>query len=304
MQFKRLSCAMLALTSVLSACGIHPPIPSPTRQTPEIREFSGALALYAPPQKAWQWTAQTWFTAELNASCKGIIRYVDPAQGIDSYVGEGSVPDIQFSSDDPDVIFAMTAGATQKLIFSTDGGRTFVREVRELPDRVWIKFVVLRKGQVYVGVQQLGYDADGYFPWTGPGVNDKTRTHDGPVEEFKLTLLVAPLDKQNARIGWYQVLAPTNYQFRHGADEADGESLKRLNSLDGLGLPRGMQTSPLTECMKTASLPPTWDQMKKAAITRPQEWYDAAKAAHPGWSRPENDAFIERMRSVKAGTFK
>jgi hypothetical protein len=285
----------ISLLLCLSACATRREIPAPTVPVPEPRQLSEADGITAPPQRAWQWDANRWFTAELDHRCRGPIRFVDERNGIDTYVGNEDVPAITFASDDPDVVLAMLAGYRNQLVFSTDGGRRFVQEVRRLPADQTTKFVIVKQGQVYVGMQLFG--PDGYFKWQRPGFRNAWQQEPSAVEVSQLVILAAPLDKANSRIGSYMVVAPTDYQFR--SEYADGaqDYIKRIDNIETLGLPHSAQAAPSDTCGRTLALPPWSSGMDKEELIEFYNWYDTMKAAHPGWADAASDYFIAWHRN-------
>ncbi len=207
-----------------------------------------------PPQKAWQWDENRWFTAELDYECHGTLRFVDQKNGINSFVAYNNLPHIIFGSDDPDVVLGAVAGGFLRLVFSIDGGRNFLQEVRGLPGRETIKFVIARQGHIYVGLSLYGSNADGYFKWQQARVRREAKDdRRQEIEELQLVIIHAPLDKAKGRIGWYSVLAPTSYQFR--SPYAEAEDVKRIDNFDSLGLPHVGGAVPSAACWTTLTPP-------------------------------------------------
>ncbi|MBV6752518.1 hypothetical protein KV580_19535 [Pseudomonas chlororaphis] len=288
---------LISLVIFLSACATHPEIPAPTAPAPYTRQLDEADGITAPPQKAWQWDSNRWFTAELDHRCIGPIRFVDERNGIDTYVGRSQVPRITFSSDDPDVVLAIVAGGYEQLVFSTDGGRHFVQEVRGFPQGQITQFVMVRKGHVYVGMELLGQHPDGYFKWRHPGFRPPWQTAPPAVEEHQLVILEAPLDKVKNRIGWYSVVAPKDYQFRSEYVDQAQQDIKRIDTIESLGLPHMTDAAPSDACERTLKLPPWSSMMDKEELLQFYDWYATMKATHPGWADAQTDKFIAWHRN-------
>lgn len=289
------------LVFALSACATRPEIPAPTLPVPQSRQVSEADGVTAPPQKAWQWDAGRWFTAELDHRCRGPIRFVDEKRGIDTYVGNEDVPHVTFASDDADVVLGVIAGYRNQLVFSTDGGRHFVQEVRGFPEHQTIKFVIVSKGRVLVGMQ-LGRGEDGYFKWQNPGYRNAWEQKPAALEDSLLVILAAPLDKANGRIGWYSVLAPAGYQFRSAYAEQSKDYMERIDNIESLGLPHSAGARTSDTCGRTLVLPPWSSMMNKQELLEFYAWYEAMKAAHPGWADAETDKFIAWHRNWHRAT--
>ena len=219
--------------------------------------------------------------------------------GIDTYVGNENVPTITFASDDPDVVLATVAGYRDQLVFSTDGGRRFVQEVRGFPEHQTVKFVIVKRGQVYVGMQIHG--EAGYFKWQRPGFRNSWEKKLPAIEKSQLIILEAPLDKASSRIGWYMVVAPNDYQFRSNDVDWALEFIKRTDNIESLGLPHSANAAPSDTCGRTLTLPPWSSMMAKEELIEFYNWYEAMKVAHPGWADAETDKFIAWHRNWHRG---
>jgi hypothetical protein len=287
---------------VVSACATRPEIPPPTVPIPQARQMVTVEQIIAPPQKAWQWDANRWFTAELDYGCHGPIRFFDEKNGIDTYVGNDHVPRITFASDDPDVVLAMVAsdGYRSQLVFSTDGGRHFVQEVRGLPPDQITEFVIVKRGRVYIGMQLLGRDPDGYFEWQQPKYRNSWE-EGVAVETRKLVILAAPLDKVRSRIDWYFIVAPKNYQFRHEDAHSARDYITRVDDIDSLELPHVADFPPSDACGRTIKLPPWSSMMGKEGLIKFYDWYESMKATHPGWANAKTDELIAWDRNWHRG---
>lgn len=281
------------LVVVISACATRPEIPVPTAVIPLGRQLVDVDQIIAPSQKAWQWDASRWFTAELDHNCRGPIRFLDEKSGIDTYVGDDQVPRIIFASDDPDVVLGILAsdGYKNQLVFSTDGGRKFVQEVRGLPADQITAFIVVRRGLVYIGMELLGRDPDGYFEWRSPKYRNSWEA-GAAVENRKLVILAAPLDKIHSRIGWYLIIAPKEYQFRSEDAPAARDYIVRVPDIDSLGLPHVGDFPPSDACGRSIKLPPWSSMMGKEGLINFYDWYESMKAAYPGWANAKTDALI------------
>ena len=290
----------LFLGVLLSACATHPDIPVPVAPVQKGVQMSEADGITAPSQKAWAWDENRWFTAELDHRCRGPIRFVDAKNGIDSYVGNDEVPNMTFASDDPDVVLGTLYGAYKQLVFSTDGGRHFVQEVRGLPDGQSTKFIIVKNGHIYVGMKLYDSDADGYFDWQQPGYRSEWTTTPAPLEDSRLVILEAPVDKAKGRLGWYQLLAPAGYTFR--SKYANEQDIKRIEDINALGLPHVAGPTPKDACGRTLPLPPWSTDWTKENLLKFYGWYDETKIAHPGWATPEKDAFVAWHRNWHRAT--
>lgn len=287
---------------VISACASRPEIPEPTIQVPQDRQLVNVDQIIAPSQKAWQWDANRWFTAELDYQCRGPIRFLDEKNGIDTYVGNDNVPRVIFASDDPDVVLGILAsdGYDNQLVFSTDGGRKFVREVRGLPTGQITTFIIVRGGQVYIGMELLGRDPDGYFEWRSPKYRSPWMTSE-EVKNHKLVIVAAPLDKIHSRIGWYSILAPKDYRFHSQEASEAGEFIVRVPDIEALGLPHVGKFPPSDACERSIKLPPWSPMMGKEKLINFYDWYASMKAAYPGWANAKTDALIEEDRNWHRG---
>lgn len=292
---------LLPLAIFLSACATHPDIPAPTVLVPAIPQLVKTEQIVAPSQKAWQWDEKRWFTAALDHGCYGVVRFVDEKNGIDSYIGKERVPNITFASDDADVVLAVVDGLYKQLIFSTDGGRHFVQEVRGLPKDQITKFVIVRSGHVYVGMELLGRNPDGYFQWQQPGFRNEWASKPAAMETHQLAILEAPLDKAHGRIGSYMILAPSNYQFRSEQAQEARSYIKRIDNIDAIGLPHAAVAAPSDSCGRTLALPPWSPLMTKEGLLKFYDWYQTMKDTHPGWATPETDDIIARHRNWHRG---
>jgi hypothetical protein len=291
---------MLMCLALTACAGLHP-IPAPTAVEPEERHITQADGIPAPRQKAWHWDAKRWFTAELDHGCYGPIRFVDQANGIDAYVAMGRVPNMTFASDDPEVVLGILQGYWQQLVFSTDGGRNFVREVRGFPKDMAIEFVVVKQGQVYVGAWPLGRNPDGYFRWERPNIRTRWQKQPPPASTRQLVILQAPLDKAKVRIGRYTLLVPEDYQFTSQYANGVANHIKRVKDIDAFGLPHSAEVAPANACDTTLKLPPWSTVMGKDELLEFYSWYDATKAAYPGWADARSDAFIASHRKSRRG---
>lgn len=289
------SSLLISLVLFMSACATRKEIPAPIVPVPKPRQLSEADGITAPSQKAWQWDANRYFTAELDHNCMGPIRFVDANKGIDTFVGNNEVPTITLASDDPDVVLAPLAGYRGKLVFSTDGGRHFFQEVRSFPMNHSAEFVIVRGGQVYVGMRLPGLD--GYFKWQRPGFRSSGQDALPEIEKSQLVILAAPLDKAKSRIGAYVVVAPVDYQFRSKYAEGAREHIKRLDNIESLGLPHSAQAAPSDACGRSLKLPPWSSMMDKEELLTFYNWYEAMKVAHPGWADAKTDYFIAWHRN-------
>ncbi|MGW8392351.1 hypothetical protein [Pseudoduganella sp. HUAS MS19] len=285
-----------ALATLLSACASHPDIPAPIIQQPPTSSGNSIGSVTTPLQKAWNWEGERWFTAELDAGCDGTVRFVDQSRNIDSYVGEIGVPAATFTSDDPDVVLANISGFHRQLVFSTDGGRRFVKEVRGLPRGASIQFIAVRNSHVYVGVQQGYNEADGYFDWQRPGIRSQYQMKP-PVLKTRLMILEAPLDKVRGRIGWYMLLAPHGHQFNSRYAEAARQFIKRVDNIESLGLPHSAGAPPADACDTTLNLPPSYSPPYSEALEKLTAWYEAAKKANPGWTNAKSQSIIDKERA-------
>lgn len=277
-----------ALMVLASACAVHPPIPAPIRQV-DVPPGLTTNGPFGPSQKVWQWDEHRWFTAELNFVCEGPFRFVDSQRGIDSYVGKGNVPNLTFASDDADVIIADMSDFHGQLVYSTDGGRTFFRDVRKFP-HVSMEFAIVRNGQVYVGLHLPGQDADGYFAWRRPEFRSRYRPQSGEraIEARQLVILQAPLDKARGRIGWYSLLAPRDYTFRSKAAASAGTEIRRIDDFEALGLPHEVPGVPGDACDDgTLKLPPWQAMWSRETLLEFYDWYETTRATHPGWPGAE-----------------
>ena len=292
----------LLLVWILSACSVYPDIPVPTIQVEDGNRLSQAEGITAPMQTAWNWDEHRWFTAELDHRCRGPIRFVDKKNGIDSYVGNEAVPNIIFASDDADVVLGTLHGYYPQLIFSTDGGRHFVQEVRGLPNGPTLKFIIVKRGHLYVGMHLHEREADGYFKWQQPEHRSRWVTEPAAVEEHQLVILEALIDKAQGRIGRYKVLAPTNYKFR--SKYSDEREIKRIDNIETIGLPHASGAAPSDACGRAIALPP-WVVMdgEKGALEL-NAWYEVMKAAYPAWAGPDIESFMASHRKRYPGVFK
>ncbi|MEG2031845.1 MAG: hypothetical protein RR376_14475, partial [Janthinobacterium sp.] len=202
---------LFAAVTLNSACTSLPAIPAPTLQIAKapgpIDSNSGP---HAPRQLAWPWDEGRTFEAEFNSDCRGPIYFVDKQRNISSFVGIDSPPRATFDSDDPDVILG-NIGYADQLIFSTNGGRSFFKEVRAFPRSASVEFIAVRKGHVYVGINQQSNDADAYFAWHR--TKNKYRSEEMEQYSRKLMILEGKLDKAQGRIASYRILKPKGHQF-------------------------------------------------------------------------------------------
>lgn len=289
-RFTYISTCILALIS--TACATHRDIPAPTIPVPGKRLISVADGLTAPRQKAWQWDEGRYFTGELDHRCYGPIRFVDESKEIDTYVGVEEVPNIAIGSDDRDVVIAMIGGYRDQLIFSVDGGRTFLREVRGFPQGQTTHFVFVRNGHVYVGMQPHERNPDGYFTWRRPAYRSHRQESIPPMQESQLVILEAPLDKARGRIGVYRILTPRDYQFRSEYAYAAQDWVKRVDNLEAFGLPHSTGLAPSDACDRSLKLAPWGADNSREGLLKFYAWYDEMKALHPGWADADTDAFM------------
>lgn len=290
---------LLFTAALTGACGILPgvlpEIPRPTAQLDPLKhKVQGYAGLLAPRQRAWNWDTNRWFEAEVENDCNGYIYLVDQAKGINGYVGDESAPIVSFSSDDPEVVFgAMSAWG--QLIFSTDGGRHFVREVRDFPVTRRPTFIALRKGYVYVGMPDQNENFEGYFTWNARGIGEHEKGKKFSGE--KLVLLEGKLDKVAGRIGNYMILLPKNYRYRYGRPSlAEQTHIKRIDEIDSLNLPQTEGARARDACNSSMTLPP-WNMMwTHKDLVEFVTWYTATKQANPGWVNEDRDKVVERLK--------
>lgn len=290
---------LLMTAALASACGIIPgtlpEIPKPTAQVaPTEREVEGYAGLFAPRQRAWPWDADRWFEAEVENSCSGFVYFVDKANGISSYVGYEDAPYVTFGSDDPDVVFG-AINAWGQLVFSTDGGRHFVQEVRGYPRNRTPEFVVVRRGHVYVGFRNTDYELDAYFDWHARSLARNAR--DGDLVDERLVLLEATLDKAAGRIGNYMLLLPTGYRYPHGTPPLlTLAHIKHGDYIEALNLPRSAGARASDACKGSMKLPPWHMQWSHADLVEYLAWYAATKEANPGWANDATQRVVDTLQ--------
>lgn len=278
---------LVSLLLLVAACRS---IPEPLAQVEQKASDIGTLGgLTSPMQKAWEWDSERWFEASVDHSCFGELRFVDRKNGINSFMAFGYPPQIVFVSDDRDVVLGTTGRDDGRLVFSTDGGRRFVKEVRRLPRNGSVEFIEVRKGYVYVGFHNGVTNPDGYFSFKSAEYlpfGGKTKIRD----ESKLVILEARLDKARARIGQYMLLAPKDYQFQTPMPESAQAFIKRVDYIDTLNLPR-VGTSGACRAMEV----PVWhNSWTREDLNEFVAWYEKTKQAHPGWANAKKEMFVEK----------
>ena len=215
--------------------------------------FTGNYTVLSPRQKFRQLDEFRWFEIETGPNrCWGKIRFVDKARGFEGYAGFFDIPEEWvIESDDEEIVIA-GGGYSSKLIFSTDGGRTFRSDGRAFPCTV--AFVSVRKGLTRVGLfaepdrEGLG---KGYLEWGRLAYAVKTSERDEAIRYFRkydysvngrhavdyrgrrpgdperehdrrldsdfdaktLVVLEAPISKLTGDIGAYRVLRPKGFRF-------------------------------------------------------------------------------------------
>ncbi|UOD31222.1 hypothetical protein INH39_05760 [Massilia violaceinigra] len=282
----RLPTIVLSVLMLASGCQS---IPAPTLQVETkrgVHESSDGLT--APLQKLSQLDADRWFEAAVDHRCYGEIRFVDQKNGIDSFVEIGSASRVTLDSDDSDVVLGTVNTVYSQLVFSTNGGRQFVKEVRGLPRGV--EFVAVRKGHVYVGINASYRDSDGYFKWRASYIPFEKKE-----KEFRdklLVILEAKLDKANGKIGKYVVLAPKDYQFETNDPSFTESLVKRVDYLESLNLPH-IAAYPAQACSLTMQLPVWHSSWDRKDLNEFVTWYQQTKQKYPGWGTAEKDAFVQ-----------
>lgn len=290
---------MLAAAMLTGGCGILPgslpEIPRPTPQIdPSEHEVKGYEGMFAPRQRAWPWDDRRWFEAEVESTCNGYIYFVDEAKEIDSYVGYESAPYVSFSSDDPDVVFG-AIGAFGQLIFSTDGGRHFVREVRGFPRTLEPEFIAVRQGHVYVGMPDYHQELEGYFTWNARSMQE--RGQKDKLVEQKLILLEGKLDKAAGRISNYMILLPKTHRFRYRQPTlADRAHMKHVDYIDILNLPHTEEARANDSCKSSMKLPPWQSMWTREDLVEFVDWYAATKQANPGWANDRREKMVEYLK--------
>jgi hypothetical protein len=231
----------------------------------------------SPRQIAWSLDGQRRFDGEFGYDCFGPVRFVDPDKGIDSYAGDGYPPQVTVDSDDPDVIFSVFRNG-RRPFYSTDGGRHFYADAREFPMASSLKFMAVRNGRVYAGLEMYDRD-DGYLTWS---------------DTNRLVVLEAELEKSRGRIGRYRLLVPRNHRFKDGIPAYAGGDVRYVDTLDSLRLPREARAPEPMVCDRL-HLPPYQD----APGGDPVEfisWVAATARANPGWMTIEKLEYASRIR--------
>jgi hypothetical protein len=264
-------------TAALALVGACSSIPSPELQVEDHRASDawtgGPLA---PRQAAWGLDGGRRFDGEFKHDWWGPIRFVDPGKGIDSFVGLGQPPDVTVDSDDPDVIFAIFAFGGRPT-YSTDGGRSFYQDVRAFPSSSRLRFLAVRNGHVYVGLQIYSRE-DGYADWDG---------------DAKLFVLEATLDKTRARIGRYRLIAPRGHAFDNGIPEYARGDVRSVDSLGPLRLP-GQERAPWPKVREVLHVPPYEFHLADGPVEF-LAWFDATARANPDWVTAEKKAFADQV---------
>lgn len=285
---------LFAAVTLNSACTSLPAIPAPTLQIAKapgpIDSNSGP---HAPRQLAWPWDEGRTFEAEFNSDCRGPIYFVDKQRNISSFVGIDSPPRATFDSDDPDVILG-NIGYADQLIFSTNGGRSFFKEVRAFPRSASVEFIAVRKGHVYVGINQQSNDADAYFAWHR--TKNKYRSEEMEQYSRKLMILEGKLDKAQGRIASYRILKPKGHQFTSPYAAMAAEYIKEVDDIEALGLPHAGGNVPRHRCDTTMQLPVWHHWASKKELAEMNTWYETTKRAHPEWATAEMDKLMQEAR--------
>jgi hypothetical protein len=309
------SLALLVSVLPLGACSQYR-IPEPVLQVKQDRPKPGLpYGVAEPRKKAWDWGENRWFEGEFNWQCYGRIHFIDPANKIDSYVFNGNPPNKGFDSDDQDVVLGgfNETRVGSVLIFSTDGGRHFYKEVRPIPTRRPIYFLAVRNQHIYVGTD-LYYRKDvdegtyedtlwGYLPWkyiTYEYENNKKRIK---WNDREIVVLVAKIDKANHRIGAYSLLQPTNVQLpRELQETARAKYITPIDNVEALNLPRMEQpSSPASFCREKLVTQPWrlhgWGS--EGAVEEFVKWFEATKKANPGWADEAIESEVEYLKRLE-----
>lgn len=271
-------CLSLVACALLGACAS---VPAPE---PAVG-YGTRFAPWSPypratPQTAWRLDGERRFDAELGYDCYGSVRFIDPTRNIDTFAGQGYLPNFTVDSDDPDVVFSVM-GLRKRPYYSTDGGRHFLIDARSFPDYS-IEFIAIRNSHVYVGMNP-GWTENGYLDWPG---------------EYKLLVLEAELDKKRNRIGRYRLLVPRGHQFKNGIPRYAHGDVRVVDSLASLRLPTRKNAPPSDGCERL-KLPPYHFDEPVAFIA----WVDATARANPGWITPEKVKFAKWIRRVYTRRF-
>jgi hypothetical protein len=263
-----------AALALLGACSsIHPPELQVEDHRASDAWTGGPLA---PRQTAWRLDGVRRFDGEFKHDWWGPIRFVDLVKGIDSFVGFGQPPDVTVDSDDPDVIFAIfTFG--HRPTYSTDGGRSFYQDAREFPSSSRLRFLAVRNGHVYAGLQIYSRE-DGYVDWDGGA---------------KLFVLEATLDKARARIGRYRLIAPRGHVFDNEIPAYARGDVRSVDSLGSLRLPK-QERAPWPKVREVLHVPPNEFHLADGPVEF-LAWFDATARANPDWVTVEKKAFADHV---------
>lgn len=295
----RMRCLPLAtLMALIGACSSVPP---PTPQLVQATHAPGMdQGVTGPRQKAWPWDGNRGFEGEFSYACWGPIHFVDPRNQVDSFVAIAYPPMETLDSDDSDVVLAGIFEFNHFLIYSTDGGRNFLKDARGFTYRISPEFVAVRKGHLYVGVRNHDYHGvdDGYFGWRSYSTSSGDK--EPRAVDTKLVVLEASIDKARGRIGRYSVLVPKGFEFVRGMPSYAETDIKPVDDIEALNLPHREGELPRRRCGKSIEVPPWQFQWHSAEIDRYVDWYDATKKAHPGWGDAATDKFVyEELRKYQ-----